>query len=344
MMNESEVLLFIVHRSSFSLHSLLLATFILQRMRLWLTKHSEVPLREQLTTQIVLGVVSHDLRPGQRLPSTRELARRFGIHANTVSAAYRELEARGWVESRQGSGVYVRGFGGDETAPAAFASSTPGARFALDQLISSFLKRAREDGHSLSDVQARIRHWLRLQPPDHFLVIEPDAELRAILVAEIAAAATDFRVLGAGIEECAAKGLPTGAAAVVLYGQVERVRPLLPPDSSRLLVLHSRSVPDALAQAERPAPDALVTVASRWPDFLRWARAVLIAAGLDQHALDFRDARLPDWQRGLRRGHFIITDALTAKQLPPTCDARVFPLIADHSLAELRAFVENFLT
>ncbi len=54
-------------------------------MRLWLTKHSEVPLREQLTTQIVLGIVSRDLRPGQRLPSTRELARRFGIHANTVS-------------------------------------------------------------------------------------------------------------------------------------------------------------------------------------------------------------------------------------------------------------------
>ena len=77
-------------------------------MRLWLSKNGEVPLREQLTAQIVLGIVSGDLPPGQRLPSTRELARRFKIHANTVSAAYRELEERGWLESRKGSGVYVR--------------------------------------------------------------------------------------------------------------------------------------------------------------------------------------------------------------------------------------------
>ena len=82
-------------------------------MRLWLSRNSEVPLREQLTTQIKLGILSHDLRPGARLPSTRELARRYGIHANTVSAAYRELEARGWLELRRGSGVYVRPLAGE---------------------------------------------------------------------------------------------------------------------------------------------------------------------------------------------------------------------------------------
>ncbi len=76
-------------------------------MRLWLSKSSDVPLREQLTTQIMLGIVSDDLRAGQRLPSTRELARRFRIHANTVSAAYRELAKQGWLEFRRGSGVYV---------------------------------------------------------------------------------------------------------------------------------------------------------------------------------------------------------------------------------------------
>ena len=77
-------------------------------MRLWLSKSSEVPLREQLTTQVLLGIFSNDLKPGQKLPSTRELALRFHIHPNTVSAAYRDLVRRGWVESRKGSGVYVK--------------------------------------------------------------------------------------------------------------------------------------------------------------------------------------------------------------------------------------------
>ena len=60
-------------------------------MRLWISHQSEVPIREQLATQIVLAILSADLKPGTRLPSTRELARRFGIHPNTVSTAYREL-------------------------------------------------------------------------------------------------------------------------------------------------------------------------------------------------------------------------------------------------------------
>ena len=77
-------------------------------MRLWLSKNSEIPIREQLITQITLGIVSNDLKPRERLPSTRDLARRYSIHANTVSAAYRELARRGWVEFRKGSGVYVR--------------------------------------------------------------------------------------------------------------------------------------------------------------------------------------------------------------------------------------------
>ena len=65
-------------------------------MRLWLSKSSEVPLREQLVAQIMLGIVSGDLKAGQKLPSTRELGRRFRVHANTVSAAYRDLHRRGW--------------------------------------------------------------------------------------------------------------------------------------------------------------------------------------------------------------------------------------------------------
>ncbi|HEX8069472.1 MAG TPA: GntR family transcriptional regulator [Pyrinomonadaceae bacterium] len=302
-------------------------------MRLWLSKNSEVPLREQLVTQIKLGVLSHDLRPGERLPSTRELARRYRIHANTVSAAYRQLEQGGWLEYRRGSGVYVRPL--DRSLPL-------DAQLELDQLIAVFLQRARAGGFSLGEIQTRVRHWLALQPPDHFLVLEPDPELRAIVVAEIAEA-TGFAVRGAGLEEVARAGLPTGAAAVALYGQSERVRALLPPDTS-CVFLRSRSIPDALAGQTRPEAGALVTVVSRWPEFLRWARAVLVSVGLDPAALNTCDARTRGWQRGVRASTLVISDALTARQLPAGCAARVFRVIADDSVAELRAFVANFLT
>lgn len=304
-------------------------------MRLWLSKNGEVPLREQLTAQIVLGITSGDLPPGGRLPSTRELARRFKIHANTVSAAYRELEERGWLESRKGSGVYVRA-GAD--------ASAPDPQHALDGLISTFLQLARRQGHSLNEIQQRVKHWLSLEPPDHFLIIERDEELRAILCAEIAGA-TNFPVRGCDTEEIAKSGLPAGAAAVTLFNHAEQVRQLLPPDTN-LLVLHSRSVPGSLTGQERPAPDALITVVSRWPELLRWARTILVAAGLDPAALNFRDARSPGWQKGLAASSLLITDALTARQLPNIDgkDVRVFRVVADQSLAELRAFVEDFLT
>ncbi|HEX7955464.1 MAG TPA: hypothetical protein VF508_00885, partial [Pyrinomonadaceae bacterium] len=67
-------------------------------------------------------------------------------------------------------------------------------------------------------------------------------------------------------------------------------------------------------------------------------------AGLDPEALDLRDAREPGWERGLRSSAHVITDALTARQLPADLRARVYRVVADTSLAELRSFVERFLT
>ena len=306
-------------------------------MRLWLSKNSEVPLREQLVRQVMLGIISDDLKPGQRLPSTRELARRFRIHSNTVSAAYRDLERRGWLDFRKGSGVYVRPLG-----DGAGAAPSPGTRLELDHLISSFLAFARAQGFSLGEVRERIGHWLGLEPPDHFLVVEPDEGLREILLAEIEEA-TGFGVRGAGLEACGGAASLAGAAVVAVYGQAEAVRERLPAGTAPLL-LHTRSVPESLKDERPPGSDALIAVVSRWPQFLEWSRVVLVAAGVDPASLDFRDAHSAGWERGLRASTFVITDALTARHLPAGCEARVFRIIADSSLDELRAYVGRFLT
>ena len=298
-------------------------------MRIWLSKSSEVPLREQLATQILLGIVSNDLKPGQKLPSTRELARRYDIHSNTVSAAFQDLEKRGWVEFRKGSGVYVREHSVDATTD---------PKLELDQLISTLLQVARERGYSLGEIQLRIKRWLKTQPPDHFLVIEPDQEMRSILIAEITQA-TGFRVAGAGFEECSKSEVLAGAAPVAMYGQADAVRAALPADTSCLL-LRLRSVPGVIAGQTRPSADSLVAIVSRWPDFLKWARTILVATALDPDAMSFRDAREPGWKKGLASSAMVITDALTATQLPPGCNTRIFRIIGDSSIDELLNFKE----
>jgi len=300
-------------------------------MRLWLSRSSEVPLREQLQAQIILGIASKDLKSGQRLPSTRELALRYKIHANTVSAAYRELGKRGWVQFRKGSGVYVR----------QFSSGQLEGKAELDRLIAVLFTSARKKGFSLNDLQTRLRHWLALQPPDHFLVIEPDPELRQILVAEVEEA-TGIKVIGVDPSECDETNALTGAAPLVFYSNYENVRARLTPETD-LITLHSRSVPESLQGQKKPSPDAITVVVSHWPEFLRSSRAVLIAAGLHPDTLSFRDARERGWQKGLRSATLVITDSLTASKLPAVSDVRVFRVISDSSIAELRSYVEQFL-
>jgi GntR family transcriptional regulator len=300
-------------------------------MRLWLSRSSEVPLREQLQAQIILGIASKDLKSGQRLPSTRELALRYKIHANTVSAAYRELGRRGWVQFRKGSGVYVRQFSSGQ-----FEGKTE-----LDRLIAVLFTGARKKGFSLSELQTRLRNWLALQPPDHFLLIEPDPELRQILIAEVEEA-TGIKVTGIDPGECRKGNLLTGAMPLVFYSNYEKVRVHLPPETD-LIALHSRSVPESLQGQKKPPPDAITVVVSHWPEFLRSSRTVLIAAGLDPDSLSFRDARERGWKQGLRSATLVITDSLTARKLPAVGDVQVFRVISDASIAELRSYVEQFL-
>jgi GntR family transcriptional regulator len=297
-------------------------------MRLWISKNSEVPIREQLVTQIVLGIVSNDLKVAERLPSTRDLARRYDIHANTVSSAYRELARRGWVEFRKGSGVYVRARN-DEPIENGLA---------LDQLIARFVRNLREEGYSLAEIQAGVQRSLSVQRPDRFVLLEPDPELREILVAEIAAA-TKVKVKGVAPDEV--DGAVTGAVPVVLYGHLAQFADRIKPETD-VLVLHSASVVESLRGQTRPPREALVAVVSRWPEFLRWARTMLVAAGLDADALSFRDARERNWEKGLRSAAFVITDSLMAPRIPPGCEIKLFRVLAESSLKEIRAYAEKF--
>jgi GntR family transcriptional regulator len=217
-------------------------------IRLWLSKNSAASLRDQLATQLMLGVVSEELKTGERLPSVRELARRCHIHSNTVSAAYRDLVARGWLEFRKGSGVYARNFQG--SLPAAENKS-------LDELIEDFLTGTRTRGFSVSEVRARLSHWLQAAPVDRLIVVEPEPELCEIVVAELRESMS-IPVAGVLDSHLAANRL-TGAAVTALATRVHHLGAL--PAGIPHLLLRLRSVPEYLQGQKRPN-QTLIGVAS----------------------------------------------------------------------------------
>jgi DNA-binding transcriptional regulator YhcF (GntR family) len=303
-------------------------------MKFWLSKTGNVAVRDQLAAQIILGIVSRDLKADEKLPSTRELARRLKIHANTVSAAYRELARSGWVEFRKGSGVYVR----ERTE-----SPETSGKADLDALISGLFHAARDHGYSLQQIRSKLQRRLGLRPPERLLVIEPDAGLQRILVAEIADA-TGLPVAGSTIEDLENGTVSLdGAAVVAMLGQAESVRMVLPAENE-CMFLYSRSITDALAGQQRPSNDALITIASEWPGFLRWAHTVLVAAGLSADSINSVDAQREGWVRGLKASAFVIADVLTARKVPASSPVRVFRVIADRSISELRAYAEEIAT
>lgn len=294
-------------------------------MRLWLNRSSEISLREQLTTQVRLGILCRELKPGERLPSTRELARRFGIHANTASAAYRDLEEDGWLEFRHGSGVYVR-----SVRPS--LPRTP--ELAIDELIGELVAKARRAGAPLELVRARMQRWMEMEPPGRWLVIEPDAELRRIVVVEMEQAVR-LPVQGCAPEDCGGPGgVLDGAMPVVLPSKAAMVRKLLPA-GTELTVLQVHPVAPELSHYLPTPGGVLVGIASRWSEFQNVARVMLIAVGMSPESLLVCDATKAGWKRGLSETAAVVCDAVTCPELPKGCRAIEFRLLSEAALEQL---------
>lgn len=68
---------------------------------------SGVPITRQIAEQIRTRCASGALRPGDRLPSVRQLAQELAVNQNTVLRVYERLTAEGLLERRHGDGTYV---------------------------------------------------------------------------------------------------------------------------------------------------------------------------------------------------------------------------------------------
>lgn len=76
---------------------------------LHLQSQSHIPLYVQLRDQLRALVHSGELRTGDRIPASRELAGQLGVHRTTVANAYAELEAEGLIQGHVGRGTFICG-------------------------------------------------------------------------------------------------------------------------------------------------------------------------------------------------------------------------------------------
>lgn len=140
---------------------------------------SEIPASNQLFNQIRFAIASRQYPPGYKLPSTRALAMQTGLHRNTISKVYRQLEEDGFVESLAGSGIYVRAQGheGGSRLQSPILKEHPEAykvvQQALDELLSQgcSLNQARE--MFLAEMDWRLRCSARV------LVAVPETDMGA---------------------------------------------------------------------------------------------------------------------------------------------------------------------
>lgn len=78
----------------------------------------------QIANQIVKEIRSGILKPGLKLPSTRQLSELLGVHRKTIVQAYDELDAQGWLDIRPNRGAFISGQL-PETQPVKISSRAP---------------------------------------------------------------------------------------------------------------------------------------------------------------------------------------------------------------------------
>lgn len=76
-------------------------------MNIIISNSSNTPIYEQIKEQIKSKILSNELKPGDLLPSIRNLAKDLRISVITTKNAYEELEREGYVETMPGKGTYI---------------------------------------------------------------------------------------------------------------------------------------------------------------------------------------------------------------------------------------------
>jgi GntR family transcriptional regulator, transcriptional repressor for pyruvate dehydrogenase complex len=116
---------------------------------------------EQIVRQIQAAIRDNALAEGDRLPTERELAETFGVSRSVVREAIKVLSAQGLVESRQGSGLFVRNRPIESVSRAIVLSVSPDL-MSID-LLFEFRKLLEADSARLAATRATPEQIAQLE-------------------------------------------------------------------------------------------------------------------------------------------------------------------------------------
>ena len=238
---------------------------------------SEIPASSQLFNQIRFAIASRQYPPGYKLPSTRALAMQTGLHRNTISKVYRQLEEDGLVESLAGSGIYVRAQGheGGSKLQSPILKQHPQAykivQKALDELLSQgcSLNQAREI--FLAEIDWRLRCSARV------LVAVPRQDIGAgeLIVQELEQPLQIPVQLVATEELSAVVDKTTSATVVTSRYFIGEVEAIAAPIAVRVIPLDIHDYEKELSTVKNLSKDSCIGIVSLSSGILRATEVIL---------------------------------------------------------------------
>jgi GntR family transcriptional regulator len=291
-------------------------------MNISLSQDSDVPLRQQLSEQIVFLITTGELRAGEEMPSVRALARRANVHHNTVSKAYHELVRREWLTRKRGSRLVVG-------TPAATGQQP---ELGIDELINETIRRAKSLGYSLQTLRNRVRQRLLEEPADHLLVVEHEVGIRKIIQCEIEEK-LQWRIQCCSyIDIVREPGLAIGAQVLApsyMTGDLGRFVPVHRPCFS----IEYSSAADHLAVIRELQVPSNIAVVSVSESLLKTARGLLAPSIGREHT--YQDLLLStDQVVDIRGADLVFCDSITVSLV--SCNRKVhYQLVSADCLKEL---------
>lgn len=116
-----------------------------------LNSETGVPVYRQLIDQVHGALASGGLKPGEQLPTVRQLAVDLAINPNTVTRAYREMEIRGLLETQQGTGTFI--------AEQQTEKDSGVRKRQMEQLVTEFVARAGANGFTLNELEEALKNY-----------------------------------------------------------------------------------------------------------------------------------------------------------------------------------------
>jgi GntR family transcriptional regulator len=121
-------------------------------LEFYLDRASGVATYLQLVHQVKQALRLGLLRPGDQLPTAKEVVAQLGINPNTVLKAYRDLERDGLVEPRPGQGTFVQ---------QSLVSPSLAGTDRLQRALAGWVRQARAAGLTHQDMAALFDRAVR---------------------------------------------------------------------------------------------------------------------------------------------------------------------------------------